>query len=52
MMDIGFHDQIQDLHQGPQNAADRVPRRDVYLIRAYEYPDEWDELSREELRTG
>ena len=26
-----------------------TPRRDLYLIRAYEYPEEWDGLSQPEL---
>jgi hypothetical protein len=26
-----------------------VPKRDVYLIRAYEYPEEWDGYSFEQL---
>jgi glutamate synthase domain-containing protein 1 len=26
-----------------------VPKRDVYLIRAYEYPEEWEDLSQQEL---
>jgi len=30
------------------NPPSGVPRRDIYLIRAYEYPEDWDDYSEEE----
>jgi hypothetical protein len=43
------HDQIQDYHQGAQNPPPGVPKRDIYLIRAYEYPEEWDDYPQSAL---
>jgi len=49
MMDIGFMTKYKISIKVPKTPPPGVPRRDVYLIRAYEYPEEWDDLSREEL---
>jgi hypothetical protein len=49
MMDIGFMTKYKISIKVPKTPPPGVPRRDVYLIRAYEYPEEWDELSRQEL---
>ena len=49
MMDIGFMTKYKISIKVPKTPPPGVPRRDVYLIRAYEYPEEWEDLSREEL---
>jgi hypothetical protein len=49
MMDIGFMTKYKISIKVPKTPPPGVPRRDVYLIRAYEYPEEWDDLSRPEL---
>ncbi|UCF95497.1 MAG: glutamate synthase, partial [Desulfobacterales bacterium] len=49
MMEIGFMTKYKISIKVPKTPPPGVPRRDIYLIRAYEYPEEWDGLSREEL---
>jgi len=49
MMDIGFMTKYKISIKVPKTPLPGVPRRDIYLIRAYEYPEEWEGLSREEL---
>ena len=49
MMDIGFMTKYKISIKVPKTPPPGTPRRDVYLIRAYEYPEEWEEFSREEL---
>jgi glutamate synthase domain-containing protein 1 len=49
MMDIGFMTKYKISIKVPKTPPPGVPRRDVYLIRAYEYPEEWDDFSRQEL---
>jgi len=49
MMDIGFMTKYKISIKVPKTPPPGVPRRDVYLIRAYEYPEEWEGLGREEL---
>ena len=50
MMNIGFMTKYKvSLKVGKSQPAG-VPRRHVYLIRAYEYPEEWDALSRREIQ--
>jgi predicted glutamine amidotransferase len=49
MMDIGFMTKYKISIKVPKTPPPGVPRRDVYLIRAYEYPEEWEGMSREEL---
>jgi len=49
MMDIGFMTKYKISIKVPKTPPPGVPRRYIYLIRAYEYPEEWDELSREEM---
>ncbi len=49
MMDIGFMTKYKITIKVPKRPPPGVPKRDIYLIRAYEYPEEWDGLSREEL---
>jgi len=50
MMDVGFMTKYKISIKVPKTPPVGVPRRDVYLIRAYEYPEEWEGLSPEELR--
>jgi predicted glutamine amidotransferase len=50
MMDIGFMTKYKISIKVPKTPPPGVPRRDVYLIRAYEYPEEWDGLSRTEIQ--
>ncbi len=49
MMDIGFMTKYKISIKVPKTTPPGVPRRDVYLIRAYEYPEEWEDFSQEEL---
>ncbi len=50
MMDIGFMTKYKLSIKVPKTTPKGVPRRDIYLIRAYEYPEEWENLSRTELQ--
>ncbi len=51
MMDLGFMTKYKITIKVPKTPPPGVPKRDVYLIRAYEYPEEWDNLSdRERLQ--
>jgi hypothetical protein len=45
MMDIGFMTKYKISVKLPKTAPVGTPKRDVYLIRAYEYPEEWEGLS-------
>ncbi len=49
MMDIGFMTKYKISIKVPKTPPRGTPRRDVYLIRAYEYPEEWEGMPREEL---
>ncbi|MEE4607416.1 MAG: glutamate synthase, partial [Desulfobacteraceae bacterium] len=49
MMDIGFMTKYKITIKVPKTTPPGVPRRDVYLIRAYEYPEEWEGLPAAEL---
>jgi hypothetical protein len=49
MMDIGFKTKYRISIKVPKTPPPDVPKRDTYLIRAYEYPEEWEELSFDEL---
>jgi hypothetical protein len=49
MMDIGFMTKYKISIKVPKTPPPGVPRRDTYLIRAYEYPEEWEGLGREEI---
>jgi predicted glutamine amidotransferase len=43
MMDIGFMTKYKISIKLPKTTPAGIPRRDVYLIRAYEYPEEWED---------
>lgn len=42
MMNLGFMTKYKISFKLPKTAPEGVPRRDVYLIRAYEYPEDWE----------
>jgi len=48
MMEIGFTTKYKISIKVPKEPPPGVPKRDVYLIRAYDYPPEWDNLSTDE----
>ena len=49
MMDLGFMTKYRISIKVPKVPPAGTPRRNVYLIRAYEYPEEWDALSQDQL---
>ena len=49
MMDIGFMTKYKITIKVPKTPPPGIPKRDIYLIRAYEYPEEWDGYSQEAL---
>ncbi|QTA83640.1 Glutamine amidotransferase type 2 family protein [Desulfonema limicola] len=48
MMDMGFMTKYKLSIKVPKDPPKGVPKRDIYLIRAYEYPEEWDGWTDEE----
>jgi len=49
MMEIGFMTKYKLSIKVPRNPPPGVPRRDMYLIRAYEYPETWEEFGQSEI---
>ncbi len=49
MMNIGFMTKFKLSIKIPKNPPPGTPRRDIYLIRAYEYPETWEGLNDREL---
>ncbi len=49
MMNIGFMTKYKLSIRIPKTPPPGVPRRDMYLIRAYEYPEGWENLTEKEL---
>jgi hypothetical protein len=49
MMNIGFMTKYRFSIKVPKRPPEGVPKRDVYLIRAYEYPEDWENLSQSEI---
>ncbi len=49
MMDIGFMTKYRLTIRVPKKPPAGIPKRDVYLIRAYEYPEEWENLGEKTL---
>lgn len=49
LMDKGFMTKYKVTIKVPKKPPPGVPKRDIYLIRAYEYPEEWEDYSREAL---
>lgn len=50
MMNIGFITKYKISIKLPKNPPPGVPKRDTYLIRAYEYPETWESLSEAEIQ--
>lgn len=50
MIDIGFMTKYKVTLKVPKTPPQGVPKRDIYLVRAYEYPEEWDDFSPEQLQ--
>jgi predicted glutamine amidotransferase len=50
MMDLGFMTKYKISIKTPKTPPEGVPKRTNYLIRAYEYPEEWEELPEVEKR--
>ncbi|MBC2714239.1 MAG: glutamate synthase [Desulfobacteraceae bacterium] len=51
MMDIGFMTKFKLSFKVPKSNSAGIPKRDVYLVRAYEYPEDWEELNWNEKTT-
>jgi predicted glutamine amidotransferase len=49
MMDLGFMTKHRISIRVPKVPPPGTPHRDVYLIRAYEYPPEWENLPQQEV---
>ncbi|MBI5063732.1 MAG: glutamate synthase [Desulfatitalea sp.] len=49
MMDLGFMTKYKISIKVPKVSLPGTPRRDLYLIRAYEYPEGWENLPFQEL---
>jgi predicted glutamine amidotransferase len=49
MMDLGFMTKYKISIRVPKVPLPGTPRRDLYLIRAYEYPEGWENLPFQEL---
>ncbi len=49
MMDLGFMTKYKLSIKVPKTPPPGVPRRDIYLVRAYEYPEDWDGLPQSDL---
>jgi len=48
MMDIGFMTKYKLSIKVPKTPPPGVPKRDIYLVRAYEYPEEWEDMDIDE----
>jgi hypothetical protein len=49
MMEIGFMTKYKLSIKVPKTTPPGTPKRDIYLIRAYEYPEEWEGMSVDKL---
>jgi glutamate synthase domain-containing protein 1 len=49
MMEVGFLTKYKLSIKVPKTPPPGVPKRDMYLIRAYEYPETWEGLSEREI---
>ena len=49
MMNIGFMTKYKLTIKVPKQPPPGIPKRDIYLVRAYEYPEEWEDFSQEQL---
>ncbi|MFP4213707.1 MAG: glutamate synthase [Desulfohalobiaceae bacterium] len=48
MMEIGFKTKYRLTLSTEKTPPAEVPKRDIYLIRAYDYPEDWEDFSWEE----
>jgi len=51
MMDKGFLTKYKISLKVPKKKVEGIPRREHYLVRAYELPEGWDSLTQDELAT-
>jgi glutamate synthase domain-containing protein 1 len=51
MMDQGFLTKYKISLKVPKKPIEGIPRRDLYLIRAYELPEDWDNMDADEIST-
>ncbi len=49
MMDVGFMTKYKLTIKVPKTRSANIPKRNKYLVRAYEYPEDWDHLDQAEL---
>ncbi|CAN2041739.1 Glutamine amidotransferase family protein [Candidatus Magnetomoraceae bacterium gMMP-15] len=49
MLDIGFMTKYKITIKVPKTQPAGVPKRDIYLVRAYEYPEDWDDLDKSQI---
>ncbi len=52
MMDEGFRTKYKTSIRVPKDPPPGTPKRDIYLIRAYEYPEEWESWTETERYLG
>jgi len=52
MMDVGFRTKYKTSIRVPKDPPAGTPKRDIYLIRAYEYPEEWESWTESERYLG
>jgi hypothetical protein len=52
MMDEGFRTKYKTSIRVPKDPPPGTPKRDIYLIRAYEYPEEWESWTESERYLG
>ncbi len=52
MLDMGFTTKYKSSFNLPKKPPQGVPKRDIYLVRAYDYPDEWENYNQKELQDG
>ncbi|SMC82355.1 glutamate synthase (NADPH) GltB1 subunit [Desulfocicer vacuolatum DSM 3385] len=52
MMDRGFMTKYKMNIKLPKEGLEGTPRRGMYLIRAYEYPESWETLDKDEIAHG
>ncbi len=48
MMEKGFLTKYRLSIRVPKTTPPGIPKRDMYLVRAYDYPETWDDLSQDE----
>ncbi len=50
MMEVGFMTKHKISFKLSKQTPEGIPKRDIYLIRAYEYPESWEEYTEKELQ--